>query len=264
MNDAKNVTAGKPKVGGSVNVAPVGTNLPTSASTELALEFANLGYCSDDGLTNGNSPESSKVKAWGGDTVLSIQNGKPDTFKLKLIEVMNVNVLKTVYGEDNVSGSISSGLTIIANSKEAVPHSWVIDLVLKGDVLKRIVVPDATITEIAEIKYTDSDAVGYEITLTAVPDAAGNTHYEYLIGDTGTAAYTVTVSAGEGGSAFANASTASSGATVSLAASPASGYTFSGWSCEDESVAFADASSAITTFTMPSSSVTIVATFTEG
>ena len=180
MSNSSNVSAGKPMITGAVFVAPVGTSLPTSTTATLAAAFKDLGYISDAGVVNSNSPSNTAIKAWGGDTVLDVQTEKPDTFKMNFIEATNEDVLKLVYGSANVSGSLSSGLTIKANSEEQNEVSVVIDMVLKDDCAKRIVLPKAKVTAVGDITYTDASAIGYDTTLSCHPDDSGNTHYEYL------------------------------------------------------------------------------------
>ena len=178
--NATNVTVGKPKVGGAVHWAPLGSTLPTDATTALDPAFVDLGYVSEDGLVNNNSPESDTVKAWGGDTVLSLQTDRPDTFALTLIEAMNDDVLKAIYGPTNVTVDNDGNVTVKATAEDMPSGSWVFDMILKGGRAKRIVVPNGTISELGEITYKDDEAVGYNITITDVPDTTGVYHYEYI------------------------------------------------------------------------------------
>ncbi len=180
-NTATNVTAGKPKTTGAIWVAPLGTTLPTDTATALDAAFKCLGFCSDDGLTNGTELESETIKAWGGDTVLTIQTSKNDTFKFKLLEVLNEDVLKFVFGSSNVTGTLATGLTVKANNSDVEEVSLVIDMILRDNTAKRIVLPDCKISEFGDLVYADSEAVGYDITTTCMPDANANTHYEYLL-----------------------------------------------------------------------------------
>lgn len=180
-NKAANVSTGKPQLGGAIYRAPLGTLLPTTADETLNDAFVSLGYISDSGLTNNNSAETGDIKAWGGDTVYSYLSGKPDTFGFTLIEALNVEVLKTVYGDENVTGDLETGIKISANRSDLDSCSWVVDMILNGGVLKRIVVPEAKVSEVGEIAYADESAIGYATTIKAFPDANNNTHYEYII-----------------------------------------------------------------------------------
>lgn len=182
--DVKNVSTGKPKVGGAIYRAPLGSTLPTDATSALDAAFKSLGYISDAGLVNENSPETEDIKAWGGDVVLTTSKGRPDTFKFTLIETLNPEVLKSVYGDDNVTGDLSAGITVKANSSQMDACCWVVDMLMKGGALRRVVIPNGTVSSVGSVSYTDSGAVGYETTVNAAPDTDGNTHYEYTKGAT--------------------------------------------------------------------------------
>ncbi|OHX26862.1 phage tail protein [Streptococcus iniae] len=180
--NSSNVSAAKPKVGGAIYSAPVGSKLPTDATTVLDVAFKSLGYISKNGLANEDKRESEDITAWGGDVVASAQKGKSDTFKYTLIETLNIEVLKEVYGQGNVTGDLSSGITVKSNSKDLPERSYVVEMIMKNGVIKRIVVPKAKISEVGEIKYVDDDVAGYETTLKAFTDANGDTHIEYIKG----------------------------------------------------------------------------------
>lgn len=179
-NTASNVSVGKPKISGAIFRAPLGTTLPTDASTALTAAFKAMGYVSADGLTNANKISTNNIKAWGGDTVLVSQTDKTDTLAFTLIEALNSDVLSAVFGSDNVAGTLATGISISVNADVQEEAVWVVDMVLNGDTAKRIVVPDGVISDLADIVYKDDTAIGYGVTISCLPDSSGNTHYEYI------------------------------------------------------------------------------------
>ena len=179
MNNVDNVIVGKPKTDGAIWMAPGGTTVPTDATTALSSAFKCLGYVSEDGVVNSNSPESEDIKAWGGDVVASPLTGKPDKFTFTLIESLNVDVLKLVYGADNVTGTLETGITVKSNSKDYANVVIVIERAIRGT-FGRLVIPKAKVTEIGDITYIDNNVVGYPVTVSALPDSNGDCHHDYI------------------------------------------------------------------------------------
>lgn len=182
-NVATNVSTGKPNISGAIFRAPLGTTLPTDATSALDAAFVCLGYASEDGLSNSNEMDVSAIKAWGGMIVYRSLTELTDEFKTTLIESKSVDVLKAVYGSDNVSTTAAGDTKVVIKSEDPEEAVWVFDLALRGGKAKRIVIPDGAITARDEITYNDSDPIGYGITISAYPDADGKTHEEYIEGE---------------------------------------------------------------------------------
>lgn len=228
-NTANNVSTGKPNPVGAVFVGPKSATLPTNATSALPASFVCLGYVSEDGVENANELEVSDIKAWGGNIVYSSLTGMTDTFAFSLIESKNADVLKAVYGDNNVS---ESGGAITVNVKAETPEEkiWVIDLALRGGIAKRIVIPSGAVTAREAVTYNDSDAIGYGITVTAYPTANG-THQEFIEGQT---EYEVTFSV-DGGSSVAKQTVVEGGYAVQPASPTKEDYVFNGWYIESMS-----------------------------
>ena len=179
-NETKNVSVGKPLATGAIFVAPSGAAVPTDAATPLAETYKCVGYISDDGVTNAVTTDSEPVKAWGGDTVLNTQTSREETFAFKMIET-NKTSLEQAYGSGNVTEEPESGsLSIKHNSKEKSVYVYVMEVILTGNRIKRIVVPVGKVIEMGDVVYKDNEPIGYEITVSAAPDSDGNTAYEYI------------------------------------------------------------------------------------
>lgn len=177
--NALNVTAGKPNTSGAVFTAPAGSTLPTSASAALDNAFKDMGFVSEDGVTKSTSISTTTIKEWGGAPVLVTQDEKIISVKLKLIEYKRKDVHSFVHGSANITES-SGAITIKNNADDPGEQAIVIDMVLRGNIPYRMVIPRGKITSIGDIVYKTNEAIGYDIEITTMLDDSGNSVYEYI------------------------------------------------------------------------------------
>ena len=177
MPDASKVLIGKPKSTGGVYAGPLATAAPDDAATALAVGFVDLGYVSDEGVTQAKSSDQESIKAWGGDEVRVVSTSDSITYKLTLIETNNA-VLAEVFGESNVSEA--AGVTTVTLNSATLPQrSYVFELVDGANAI-RIYVPVGQITATGDVSFVDGEAIPFEIEISAYPDAEGNKAYWFI------------------------------------------------------------------------------------
>lgn len=186
MADSGNIWAATiPADGAAVYAAPLGTPLPTSATASLNAAFVDLGWVSEDGVTNSIQRDVTRHKAWGGDTVKTTQDNYTETVQFALLESSS-DVLKVVYGDDNVTaGGDYQSITVEHSSLQLERRSFVIDFI-DGDRVGRIVVREGLVAEVGDVRYVHSGLTMYELTVDVYkPDTGQNavvTYFDYAPG----------------------------------------------------------------------------------
>lgn len=184
MTDRNNVMTGTPRVGGYLFRAPLGTPLPTDASTPLDAAYIDQGYVSEDGVERAVTKAYEAIRDMGGTEVLKTRTEIGVAVTLALLETLNAETAKSVYGEDAVSVTPADGShgtqVAIAYAGEEVDNSvWVLDLALAGK-LKRHVWPNTQLaTEDETVTLNSSTADMLPVSLTLYPDESGKYYYTY-------------------------------------------------------------------------------------
>lgn len=152
-------------VTGAVYVAPTGSTAPTDATTALDAAWKSVGYISEDGVVESNDTENEEVKAWQNSDIVRKTITKNETmYQFTMIET-NAESLGLFYGK--TIAALDTSHTIGGLSAGRI--SLVID-VIDGTQTVRRFVPSAEVTERGEVNLTASEAMGYDVTVTAYPD----------------------------------------------------------------------------------------------
>ena len=179
--DATNVGAAKGNTlnaGGYAWVAPVGSELPTDAISNIPDVFQSLGYISEDGLTNSTDADTESRTDWGGETIKSDVTSFTETYQAGFLESRE-SVLKAVYGDDNVEADGNGSISVKHNARFTTERAYIFESLITDTLIKRTVIPRGSTTERDDVSENPSDLLVYTPTITALADDSGNTSYVY-------------------------------------------------------------------------------------
>lgn len=177
MADAAEVRIGYAGVAYS---GAVGATAPTGLTDAWGVDWTDLGLISEDGLTEGTDQDRNEIRAWGYDAPVRTQvSRKVTTFGLTFLE-SNADVLSLYHATplDDMT-SIGTGDTqalSFVQGQNTEPDTRALGLdIIDGSRRFRFIIPRCEVTERGDITYRGDEAVGYEMTFTALLAADGTT-----------------------------------------------------------------------------------------
>ena len=178
MAGSDNIKVAKPKVGGGLFRAPLGTPLPASYDEPLNAAFESLGLVGEEGLTRSEENEADDKIAWGGDAVAELPGNHTLSYSGTLLEGRNAVTLKAIRGEENVTVKADGSITVKANSKRPPRAIYVIDTDSVRDVI-----PNGQISASGDVQYVHNEVIQYEASIKAYPDENGDKGTQYFPSD---------------------------------------------------------------------------------
>lgn len=159
--------------------ADLGTTSPGDPIVQPLAPWEPLGAISDDGLVQGFDEDSQEFTPWGFTSPIRTTITKSlRTFKITVWETGRLVVRSLQYRIPVAELAPSSGLTTFAETASPLPDRrafWFI--VLDGDTSLGFYVPEGEISDRSDVTHKQDEMAGFEWTITAYPDLAGNTVY---------------------------------------------------------------------------------------
>ena len=198
MLDASNVGIAKGREGGCACVAPAGTDpTPFIDMTKTLAELCkapnavlkSLGYISEDGVTVTTDTDTDDKTDWSGVIIVSPMTSYSEGVEVTFLEARDT-VLKTVYGDANVTTDGKGTTTVRHNKNFTGAHLFIFDAVVSDTKVKRVVIPNGVITERDDQEMNNSDLAGYTPTIKCLPSDffEGDCMREYIYDTTAVAA----------------------------------------------------------------------------
>ena len=187
-NTGASVASAKPKAGGGIYYAPLGTTLPTDATTALDTAFKALGPISEDGVQPSRETSIEKVKEWDGSTLAALLTDESRTFDVTFYGVFDQDVQTFLHGSANVTATAevpdttAASLAVLDKGGKPGNVVLVLEMQYQGKPMRKVV-PVADYSVTGENPYAGSGLMGYTVTVEALKDSSGVRVYEYSGGE---------------------------------------------------------------------------------
>lgn len=163
---------------GGVFVAPLGSTAPTTPTGTYDAAYEEVGWLSDNGITESRTQDTKKKNAWqGGALIRVIKSTDSRSFKFQCLEE-NAVVMGLVRPGATVTTATGVTTSVVHAYTAQDLRQWGIDLV-DGSVHKRIVIGNGEVTDVSDIVYKTDDLTVYEVTVTCYPDTNNVLYTEY-------------------------------------------------------------------------------------
>lgn len=143
---------------------------PTTAISTLDVLFADLGYISDNGITEAYNDTTTEIKAWQGGTIVrTVISASKATIKFMMIE--NKREAAELFHKGSVvvsDGSTGYRMDVMVPSPDR--RKFVLDIIDGNDHL-RIYIADGEVSNRSDITYKSDTQIGYEVEITMYPVA---------------------------------------------------------------------------------------------
>lgn len=180
------VSAAKPLTArGGIRKAPLGTVIPTDATTALVETFVRMGYVTTDAVTQTVNRSAEDEYAWGNVVVDTHETEYGVALTFTLMESSNAETLKALVGDENVivtPADATHGNRIEVRWKSGLPPkaAWVIDMLRVKGGTQRKVAPSAQLVYSGDVQYVDSTSIKYSVELRCHTDDNDVPVYDYM------------------------------------------------------------------------------------
>lgn len=188
--------------GGAVFYAPKGTPLPATWDEPLNAAFVPVGILSEDGLNEGLSVDSNKIKGWPPQTVRVVNTSTEKTVGFTMLQNTPL-AAKLYYGAGEPVASGSGARVDLPSTVGLVEGAFVIEK-HDGNVVERRCIDLGQVSERGDSSSGGEDAAGKEVTLDIVGDVdrIETNAPAFVEGVTGKLSWTVTVTGTPTGGTF--------------------------------------------------------------
>ena len=169
------IGVGKGKAGGYAYRAPIGTALPTDATTALGEAFEEIGLISSDGIVYSRSEDVNTYRDWADHVIYTDSTNRTETAAITYVET-NPTVLEEYNG--NATGTADSFYS--DRDGDHMAYVYVFESVIGDSMVKRTICPNGKVTSVNDLTEAPGNLLGYPCNYTFSYDSdAGYTVREY-------------------------------------------------------------------------------------